>query len=273
LGKEDKDDELAGRERPRERAGTDARKHPVAADEEGEDEPRSRDELEPREKADSDPDRSPVGLVVVPRDVLDAAGLEALGGGGFDHLDAAEVVLESGVHVADAGADGGVLRLDRRDEQVGEDGDQRHRRERDQRELWVERDEIYRDGEYHHRQAERGVQPVVEKALELVDVVREDRHEFAGLLVGEKVHVQLLHRVVGVGADVVLDVLGEGVEAVVAEPVKARAEDERTGDEADDEEELCLLGRREPRPRHQRELEGFDPLKQAVDGDAEQHHG
>ena len=272
LGEEDEDDELAGREGTGERAGARPRKDPQPADEEGEDEPRPGDELETGKEANADRDRTPVGLVVIAGHVVDTAGFEFFRIRGFDDLDAAEVVFEAGVHVADAGADGGVLRLDRLDEDVGEDRDQRDGRERDDRELRVEIDEIRGDGDDHDRQPEGGVQAVVEKPLQLVHVVREDRHQLAGLFVGEKAHVEPLHRVVGVGPHVVLDLLSEGVEPPVAQPVKARADDEGGRDEDDDKRELVDRLGRQPRLRHQREVEGFDALKQAVDGDAEQDH-
>jgi len=90
----------------------------------------------------------------------------------------------------------------------------------------------------HDAHAEGRVETVVEELFESVNVVREYRHEFARLFVGEEPHVEPLHLVVRVRPYRVLYLLRERVEAPVAEPVKPRGDDERHDEDRDDEPEL-----------------------------------
>jgi len=111
LGEQDEDDELTGREGAREEQGRAAAagQRPQAADEERDHEPDAGEDAQPREEPNPGLDGVPVRVEVVLGDVLDAVGLVPLGVVRLDNLDAAEVVLQSRVELADRGADLGVL--------------------------------------------------------------------------------------------------------------------------------------------------------------------
>ena len=158
--------------------------------------------------------------------------------------------------MADRRPDLGVFRLDPLDEVVGEGRDQRHRDQCDQRELPVENEHDRGDAEHHRGEPKHGVHPTVEELFEPVDVVREDRHHLAGLLVGEEVHVEPLHLVVGVGPNGVLDVLRKGVPAPVTTVVEDGTAEEGERYQPDQQPELRRLGRREPRLGHRQRVEG-----------------
>ena len=87
--------------------------------------------------------------------------------------------------------------------------DHRHRRDREERD--ARRDDEEHDAHQHHGHADLQdvVRPAVEEALELVDVVVEDRGQLARAARLEERHVLTLHLIVGVLPEIGLQILGE----------------------------------------------------------------
>ncbi len=234
LAQDDEGDEHAGFERAGERPRR-AGEQPKAADCEGDGVADSGQEAQAGEEGDSGRDGVPVRVVVVAGRLLDSAGFVRFRGFGFDDANAAEVVLQSGVERADARPHRGVLRLDGSDEEVRERREERHRKQRHERERRIEGEQDAADADDEHRDAERRTQPVVQKRLQLVHVVVQDGHQLARLLAVEEVHVEQLHPVVGVHAELVLDALRERVPAPAFQPRERRPDEERREDDADGE--------------------------------------
>lgn len=185
--------------------------------------------------------------------------LVVLGVGGLDDLDAVQVVLQAAVEVADGLADVGVAFLGQSHEPVREHGCKRDDRERDHGELAVEPEQNEGDADDEDAELDRLPEHVVEKALQAVGVVREDRHEFASLDLVEKLHVQPLHPLVRRGPDLMLDAVGEEVQRRRPDEVEDGLADHKHGHEGDHEPELIHRLVWEHRPWNQGQREGFAP--------------
>jgi hypothetical protein len=113
------------------------------------------------------------------------------------------------------------------------------------------------------------VEAVPQEGVEVVDVARQDTHQLPRLLLVVEGEPEPLDAVVRLGAQVVLHVLGEGVERARPEPVADRRDEVRARDEPHREPELPRQRRRNPRRGDQREREGPRLEEDGVDGDRE----
>jgi len=139
----------------------------------------------------------------------DAGDLTVLGGERLDRGDALQVVRQRGAELAGALSDERVPRLERVLEPHRPPDDHWDGQEREPRQVTDEHDERGADQNHGRERLEDLVRADVEEALELVDVVVEDRQQRTGLAVLEVAQLELLHMAVGLDAQVVLDVLGE----------------------------------------------------------------
>ncbi len=162
-----------------------------------------------RHERRAEPDRFAVGLLVVAAGAVDLGDLVLLGDEALDGGDAAQIVGQLGAQRRDLLAHFAVARLQLALEPDRPPDDGRHRHHRHPRHPGDDDEEDRADDEDGGGQLDQLVGAVVEEALELVDVVVENRHQPTGAAVLEVGHLERLHVGVGIDAQLVLDALGQ----------------------------------------------------------------
>ena len=156
-------------------------------------------------EADGPPVAEPIGLAVLG----ESAQLPGFGGIALDREHAPEVVAQPGcqipgpfAHLPVAGGQP-LLKAQGSPEDHGDrnEGHPRHHG----------REEHHRatDGQHGGEELQDFIGSLIEKALELVDVVVEDRHQAAGAALLKEGHLQLLEVAIGLLAQLMLNGLGQ----------------------------------------------------------------
>jgi hypothetical protein len=214
------------------------------ADEQDDDEHDAGEQAERRKEAPADPERPHLLVVVLGALCGDPVALELVPVERLHDRDTAEVVLQPTVQPRHGLADRPVPRLDPPQEEGAREADERHRRQRNKRER---RRVVPQHG---CDTADGGDDPDelpelrVEKALQPVDVAVQNRHQLAGLVVGEEAHREVLDVVVRVVTEVALNLLCRRLEEVPRAEPRRRPEQVRErgdDDEPAQEREPCRL--------------------------------
>ncbi len=140
-------------------------------------------------------------------------GLEVLGGVGLDRGHAGEVVVQPRRHRRRRLARGGVARVQPALEPEGADQDQRDRQQRQHRQRGGQGEEHRADQQRGHEHLDQVVGAGVEEALDLVDVLVEQRHQAPAAFARDGVGRQRLQVAVGGVAQLVLQVLRQAAPA------------------------------------------------------------
>ncbi len=214
------------------------------------------------------PDRLAVALAVGDRGLGDVVRLEILGRVGLDRRDALQVVVQARGHRAGGLAHRGVADGQLALEPERAVQDQRHRDQRQRRELGGQHEEHAA----HHQRADEDLDQVVgaaiEEALHLVDVLVEDGQQVAGAVALEVGHLQALHVGVRLHAHLVLQALRQAAPLELVEVFEQRlAEPDRDRQAGEQQQLLLRIGHAQPRQ------EGRLAIDDDIHRDADQQFG